>query len=252
MMSAGGDERHQQRRFDRQAEAREVERERRLAHAEPVHRDRQHLHDERDRHDDREVARTRRRRCSACATAQIEGDDRRLHEDRAGEAAGERAGLIAEARQRAGELLDPVADPFRVKDAQRLQQASEARPARAPPARDAGRADEEAGPEPQRPDRQRRRLARAPAATSRRSPRPAPAPSGRAPRSTRTTVVASVFEPAGRAVSRMRMTSPPILLGRKLLKKVATRNEPSSDRAAHVHVLRVEQQTPAPGAGARR
>jgi hypothetical protein len=36
----------------------------------------------------------------------------------------------------------------------------------------------------------------------------------------RTTVVASVFEPAADAVSRMRTTSPPILLGRKLLKKV--------------------------------
>ena len=58
--------------------------------------------------------------------------------------------------------------------------------------------------------------------------------------------MASVFEPAGRAVSRMRITSPPMLLGRKLLKKIATRNEPSSERRAHVHVLRVEQQVPAP------
>jgi hypothetical protein len=45
------------------------------------------------------------------------------------------------------------------------------------------------------------------------------------PRSISTTVVASVFDPAAFAVSAMRTTSPPMLLGRKLLKKVATRNE---------------------------
>jgi hypothetical protein len=45
------------------------------------------------------------------------------------------------------------------------------------------------------------------------------------PRSIRTTVVASVLEPAAGAVSAMRMTSPPMLLGRKLLKNVATRND---------------------------
>src|SRR5207244_8837535 len=44
-------------------------------------------------------------------------------------------------------------------------------------------------------------------------------------RSTSTTVVASVLDRAGFAVSRIRMTSPPILLGRKLLKKSATTNE---------------------------
>src|SRR4051812_27649668 len=49
-------------------------------------------------------------------------------------------------------------------------------------------------------------------------------------RSTRITVVASVFDFAARAVSRMRTTSPPILLGRKLLKKPATRNDPSKVR----------------------
>ena len=48
------------------------------------------------------------------------------------------------------------------------------------------------------------------------------------------------------------MTSPPMLLGRKLLKKLATRSEPSSVRAGHVHVLRLEQQVPAPDAGERR
>ena len=45
------------------------------------------------------------------------------------------------------------------------------------------------------------------------------------PRSISTTVVAIVFEPAAGAVSATRMTSPPMLLGRKLLKKVATRND---------------------------
>ena len=50
-------------------------------------------------------------------------------------------------------------------------------------------------------------------------------------RSVSTTIVATVFEPAGRAVSRMRITSPPMLLGRKLLKKSATRSDPRSVRS---------------------
>ena len=45
------------------------------------------------------------------------------------------------------------------------------------------------------------------------------------PRSISTTVVASVLDPAAGAVSVMRITSPPMLLGRKLLKNVATRND---------------------------
>ena len=49
-------------------------------------------------------------------------------------------------------------------------------------------------------------------------------------RSASTTVVASVFDRAGRALSRMRITSPPMLLGRKLLKKRATRYESMSRR----------------------
>ena len=45
------------------------------------------------------------------------------------------------------------------------------------------------------------------------------------PRSIRMTVVASVIDPACPDVSLMRMKSPPMLLGRKLLKKVAIRYE---------------------------
>ena len=37
--------------------------------------------------------------------------------------------------------------------------------------------------------------------------------------------MASVFDPANGAVSATRTTSPPMLLGRKLLKNVATRND---------------------------
>ena len=44
-------------------------------------------------------------------------------------------------------------------------------------------------------------------------------------RSTTTMSVATVLEPACGAVSRIRMMSPPMLDGRKLLKNVATRNE---------------------------
>jgi hypothetical protein len=44
------------------------------------------------------------------------------------------------------------------------------------------------------------------------------------------TSVAIVLDPAGLAVSAILMTSPPMLLGRKLLKKVATRKEVTSLR----------------------
>src|SRR3954468_19298239 len=50
------------------------------------------------------------------------------------------------------------------------------------------------------------------------------------PLSTSTTVVANVRERATGAVSAILTTSPPILLGRKLLKKLATRNDDVSQR----------------------
>ena len=71
-------------------------------------------------------------------------------------------------------------------------------------------------------------------------------------RSISTTVVASVFEFARRAVSRMRMTSPPMLLGRKLLKKSGDEERRQRRAEGHVDVLRLQQQIPAPGAGERR
>ncbi len=67
-------------------------------------------------------------------------------------------------------------------------------------------------------------------------------------RSISTTVVASVFEPAKGAVSATRTTSPPILLGRKLLKKVATRKDLVSVLRPTSICLEPEQQAPAPGA----
>ena len=70
-------------------------------------------------------------------------------------------------------------------------------------------------------------------------------------RSIRITVVASVLDRAGRAVSRMRTTSPPILLGKKLLKKIATRYEDRSALRGDVNVLGAEKETPAPGARQR-
>ena len=102
-------------------------------------------------------------------------------------------------------------------------------------------------PEPGRPEGQRPCPCRltaieAPvAATSTSAIRPMP-------RSIRTTVAASVTERRGSAVSRMRNTSPPMLLGRKLLKKFATRNDPNSVRRFRSHLLRVEQEMPAPRA----
>ena len=61
-------------------------------------------------------------------------------------------------------------------------------------------------------------------------------------------MVASVFDCAGRAVSRMRTTSPPMLLGRKLLKKSGDEVRRQQRPRRHVHVLRAQQQLPAPRA----
>ena len=110
-------------------------------------------------------------------------------------------------------------------------------------------ADTEAGPEHAGPDRSGRRA-------EARGPAVAPiaaistSPSRPMPRSISTTVVASVL-PAARAVSAMRMTSPPMLLGRKLLKNVATRNEPRQRLEREAQVLGAKQQAPAPGARQR-
>ena len=68
------------------------------------------------------------------------------------------------------------------------------------------------------------------------------------PRSTSTTVAASVIELAAGAVSRMRMTSPPMLLGRKLLKN-GNQKRAKQRSARHADVLRHQQQIPAPHAG---
>ena len=56
------------------------------------------------------------------------------------------------------------------------------------------------------------------------------------------------LRPGGFAVSLMRTTSPPMLLGRRLLKKSATRNELSELPWRDIDVLRLEQQPPAPHA----
>ena len=56
-------------------------------------------------------------------------------------------------------------------------------------------------------------------------------------RSTRITVVASVFDPAAGAVSAIRTTSPPMLLGRKLLKNMLTQIDSVSRRAMTLRIL---------------
>ena len=66
---------------------------------------------------------------------QVEHDHQSLHDDRAAEAAGERAGMLAEAAERRGQRLDALADPLRMDDGQRLQQAADALRAHRRPAR---------------------------------------------------------------------------------------------------------------------
>ena len=56
----------------------------------------------------------------------VEEDEHRLDDDGAGEAAGEGRGGFAEAGERVGQPREADVDPFRVEDAQGLQQAREA------------------------------------------------------------------------------------------------------------------------------
>ena len=60
------------------------------------------------------------------------------------------------------------------------------------------------------------------------------------------TVVASVFDPAAGAVSAMRTKSPPMLLGRKLLKNMLTQIDSVSRLRFHFDVLRAQQAIPSP------
>ena len=153
---------------------------------------------------------------------EVEADQDRLDDDRAGETPGERRGRLLKRRERGGQPLEPLVHPLGVQDAQRLQQPGERLRHQQRRRRD-HRRHAEARPQHARADRTDRRRA----AARRDAPSAAisTSPSSPSPRSISTTVVASVFEPAAGAVSAMRMTSPPMLLGRKLLKNVATRND---------------------------
>ena len=108
------------------------------------------------------------------------------------------AGCSRNRAERAGERVDAFADPCRMQLRQRLQQSCERRRAPARRAATADRADRRT-----RPRATTARWARTPARHAvrlrswRRAPRRARAPSGPGPRSTSTTVVASVFDPAG-------------------------------------------------------
>ena len=89
------------------------------------------------------------------------------------------------------------------------------------------------------------------------SERPSVTPSRRRPgpvaimpiaRSARMTVVASVFDRATFAVSAMRTTSPPMLLGQKVVEEQRDRHRGEQRAEGHPDVLRLEQQRPAPHA----
>ena len=66
-------------------------------------------------------------------------------------------------------------------------------------------------------------------------------------RSTRITVIASVLDPAAGAVSLIRTTSPPMLLGRKLLKNMLTQID-SVSRRARLRCAARAQTIPSPHA----
>ena len=224
MMQRRAEERQRERGFERQAEPREVEHERRFAHAEAVDRHRRHLHDERHRNQDREVRERdrdaaaparwprRRRRASACTTMAPA-----KHATSARGAARNRASAAVS-------RVDALFDPLLMERAERPEQLPDAVRHQQHRRRRRASAAAERQPRAARADRADRCRSAAP-----RSSRPSAAtntrPSSPMPRSTSTTVVASVFDPARRGVSRMRMTSPPMFDGRKLLKNVATRNE---------------------------
>ena len=171
----------------------------------------------------------------------------RLHDHRAGEAAGQRRRRFPESREHAGELLRSAVHPFVVE--QRAAAAADcSRPCgQARRHRDNRERAAQSGPQHGRPGPRRcppcvatRRRDRRPAAPARagRCRGPGGRPSPRASSSRRASPCRAI-----------RTTSPPMLLGRKLLKKVATRNERSECPHPHVHdLLRVQQQPPAPGA----
>ena len=78
----------------------------------------EHLHEKRYRHDHGHVPR-RHRHLDAIRHGRVERYQQRLHDNRADEAAGERTGCLTESGEHSCELLEPRADPFRVKGAQR-------------------------------------------------------------------------------------------------------------------------------------
>ncbi len=155
---------------------------------------------------------------------QVEADEYRLHQDCPGKARAERGRRVAEPSQRGREPIEALADPFGMDE--RSGWSSRVNPCGI---RKAGVAIIAARPNPVQSTPAPMELA-----SVRRGPAVAPiaaiitSPSRPMPRSMSTTVVASVFDPAAGAVSAIRMTSPPMLLGRKLLKNVATRNDETS------------------------
>ena len=152
---------------------------------------------------------------------------RRLDEDGAAEAAGQRDRPIAKPRQHGGQRVDALADPLGMKHRQRLQQPAESG-RRQQRRRRRGGAGQEPGPQPQRPDLHAGAVAGAGDRGGERRDQDqthqAEHPIHQHDRG------GQRLGPAGRAVSRMRITSPPMLLGRKLLKNSATSSDPSSER----------------------
>ena len=174
--------------------------------------------------DDREVE---RRPSSACTTTAPR------------EAAAERAGLLAEAGERRGERLDAVADPFGMQDASAAAAAVRSRPAPAPPAprRPAPTQKPAHSHDGQIGSTRRGRAVPPPAIAPSAATRTSAHQAEHRDRPGRPWSRASSTAPRG-AVSRMRMTSPPMLLGRKLLKKLRDEERAEQPCGTARHVLR--------------
>ena len=177
----------------------------------------------------------------------VERDEQRLDDDGAEEAAGQSARRLAEAVQHAVSCCSRA--PTHSGWSRRSGRSSRSSPsgARTAGAETAAAINE---PAPQHP-----RGHRTPHGIPRRRPRSRP------PRRRGRARAARCRDRSGRrsrpafesalsfAVSVIRTTSPPMLLGRKLLKNVATRNDCVKRRAGTGDALGVEQQPPAPRAG---
>ena len=175
--------------------------------------------------------------CAARRRPPGNSDQQRLHAQRPGKQPASAPACCGSAERR-GERLDPLSPPTR--DAERSGGAAAGRtlPARARPGQTTAAGDEALA------HSQNGQIGEARLAPARGRDRGADRRDQHEPHQAQHAIDQDdhrrqrLRPRAGRAVSRMRTTSPPMLLGRKLLKKMATRNDASRRGRGDVNVLR--------------